>query len=395
MLATAGTGPTGTYLMKARILDGEALKAISPAALMAYARGEGWSRTEAYGDYGDVYTGDQKPEIILPRTDHLADYAAVVSRLIGIFSEVNECDELSTYRDLVGANHDVVRVRVIGADDNGSVPLDAGVELVLQARDMLLAAACATKNPQPVYRAGANREASEYMKHVRLGQTEHGSFVVTLMAPVPLAFQPMLSETWASFEDDPMERQVTRRLVGALRASKKAVELAHSGDGTSAFEQAVSSGVSANLCEAVAKLIEQAKSLEIIVSWARTRPTPEALRKITFSDSDGSVLAEAARAFRAKQPRQGVTLFGSVHKLKREQYEIDGQVTLKAEVDGKMQSVNAILDQHNYSVAISAHDARNPVVVTGDLERAGQRWKLTNANIRALGTDDPEDQDYS
>lgn len=377
--------------MKAQILDVEALQAISPAALSAYARGEGWKKTEPYGAHADIYAGDGRPEIILPRTDRLADYAAVVSRLIGVFSNVNERDELATYRDLAGADHDVVRVRASGTEDDGSVALDAGVELFLQAREMLLAAACATRSPQSVYRAGANKEASEYMKRVRLGQTEHGSFVVTLMAPVPPTLQPLLDETWASFDDEPMERQVTRRLVEALEASRNAVELAHSGDGSNAFENAITSGVSANLCEAVSKLIDHSNGLEISVSWARTRPTPEARRKIKFSESDAAVLKEAARSFRAKLPRPGVTLFGRVHKLKRDQHEAEGLVTFKAEVDEKMQSVNAVLDQSNYSVAIRANDARNPVVVAGDLERVGQRWRITNASVRELAVDDSED----
>ena len=317
-----------------------------------------------------------------------------ISRLIGIFSDVNERGELPTYRDLVGADRDVVRVRALGADDDGSITLDAGVESVCQAREMLLAAACATRTtPQSVYRAGANKEASEYMKRVRLGQTEHGSFVVTLMAPVPPAFQPLLDETWARFEDEPMERQVTLRLMEALEASRNAVELTHSGDGTSAFEKAICKGVSANMCEAVAKLIEQSDGLEISVSWDRTRPTSEARRKIDFSDSDAAVLKEAARAFRAKQPRPGVILFGSVHTLKRDQYDIEGLVTFKDEVDDKVQSVNAVLDQNNYSAAVRAHEARNPVVVTGDLERVKQRWRLTNTSIRELAADDAEDDD--
>ena len=85
---------------------------------------------------------------------------------------------------------------MIGRENNGSVLLDEGVELVSQAREMLLAAACATTTPQPVYRAGANRKAGEYMKRVRLGQTEHGSFAVTLMAPVPPMLQMASGETW-------------------------------------------------------------------------------------------------------------------------------------------------------------------------------------------------------
>ena len=182
--------------MRTRILDKGALTAISPLALVAYARGWGWKKTEPYGDRADIYVGHSCPEIILPRTDRLADYASVVSRLISIFGEVSELDELEVYRDLINSDHDVVRVRAVRAEDDGSIALDEGVELVSQSREMLLAAACATRVQRPVYRAGANLDAAEYMKRVRLGQTEHGSFVVTLMAPVPPTLQSMLDESW-------------------------------------------------------------------------------------------------------------------------------------------------------------------------------------------------------
>ena len=319
--------------MKTRILDVKALKAITSAALAAYARSEGWKRSEPYGAHADIYVRDEQPEIILPRTERLADYAAVVSRLIGVFSEVKGQNESATYQDLTRADHDVVRVRAIGSEGDGTIPLDTGVELVSRAREMLLAAACATRHPQPVFRAGANREASDYMKRVRLGQTEHGSFVVTLMTPaVAPPFQPSL-DMWDNFDDEPMERQVTRRLVEALEASRDAVERTHSEDGmSSAFESAVSKGVSANMCEAVANLIHQSSRLEVSVSWAKTRPAPEARRSITFSESDATILKEAARAFRARQPRPDTTLFGCVHKLRRDRHEVEGLVALKAEV---------------------------------------------------------------
>lgn len=381
--------------MKAQILDAEALRAISPAALAAFARGEGWSKTEVYGSHADVYAGADRPEIILPRTDRLADYASAVSRLIDVFAQVTERDELATYRDLIGADRDVVRVRAFGGDDDGSVMLDAGVKIVAQARDMLLAAACAAKAPQPLYRAGANREANDYMRRVKLGQTEHGSFVVTLLAPVPPLLQPVqlpLDQTWANLEDEPMERMVTRRLMEALEASRTAAEMALSGD-AAAFEKAVASGVSANLCEAVAGLIEQSQGLDISLTWARTRPTPEAHRKVVFSQNDAEILNEAARTFRLRQPKADVKLYGTVHKLKRDQDEVDGIVTLKAIVEDKMQSVRAVLDQANYGIAVQAHDARKPVKVTGDLERVGQRWQLTNASVRELPAEESADDE--
>ena len=50
--------------MKSRILDVSALKAVSPAALAAYARCEGWTRTEPYGSHADIYVGDNRPELV-------------------------------------------------------------------------------------------------------------------------------------------------------------------------------------------------------------------------------------------------------------------------------------------------------------------------------------------
>jgi hypothetical protein len=154
--------------MRATILDPEALRAISPTALAAYARGEGWHKTDGFGAHADVYQVDGKPEIILPRTDRLGDYVSVASKLIEIFSKASGQDEFSTYRDLIGADRYVLRIRSVGADEDGSVPIDAGVEIIAEARQMLLAAACAARMPQALYRAGTNKEAADYMRRVKL-----------------------------------------------------------------------------------------------------------------------------------------------------------------------------------------------------------------------------------
>ena len=104
----------------------------------------------------------------------LGDYARVVATLIDTFAKVAGQDELTVYGSLVTADRDVVRVRAAESDD-GSVTLNDGVDLIGGARDLLLSAACSLREPQPVYRAGANREAADLLRQMRLGQTDQAA----------------------------------------------------------------------------------------------------------------------------------------------------------------------------------------------------------------------------
>ena len=366
--------------MRANIRDREALLAVSPSALSAYARAAGWTKGDTYGDHSDVYAAEGLPEVILPRTQRLGDYANVVSQIIEIFAKAAEVDELSLYRDLVTADRDVIRVRAAPGDDDGSMAVNNGVNLVRGAYDLLLAAACSLREPRPLYRAGANREANNYLNQVRLGQTEQGSYVVTLLTPVvPPPMQQMVDPNWAS-DDDPIERQMTRRLTQALTATRDATERTIGGE-SDAFSDAVRQGTSANLCEALVTLIEPFPTLDISLTWARTRPMNTARSVGRFANADAPILREAARLFREREPQPDVCLVGLVQRLKRDEWETDGAITLRAYVDGRIQSVTTVLKQSDYEQAIYAHTIKAPVVLKGELERFGQRWRLLNPDV--------------
>ena len=281
------------------VTDVEALEAVPPAALSAYARAAGWTRTEEYGQHSDVYVAEGKPEIIVPRTARLGDYANVVWDLIRIFAKVAETGERSLYRDLMTADRDLIRVRA--GSPSGELTADDGIALFQGSRDMLLAAACSLESPRPVYRAGANKEASDFLRRVRLGQTEPGSFVVTLLTPtISPPDQPPLDSTWEP-PSEPLGRRISKRLVESVRAARRATERVISGD-AGAFLESVPHGVSANLCEALAGLVEPFPSLDVSISWALTVPSATPRDTVGFASSDGAILSAAARTFRERAP---------------------------------------------------------------------------------------------
>ena len=357
--------------------------------MSAYARTAGWTKVDTYREYSDIYTGEGLPEVVLPRTKSLQDYTAVVAELVGIFARVAEVDEYTLYRDLVTSDRDVVRVRV--ADGNGTVNINEGADLVAGARDMLWAAACSVQDPRPVYRAGANREASEFMKQVRLGQTEMGGFVVTLLSPiVPPPVAPTLFEG-LEFAAMPMARRVTARLGEALQSCKTAIEKTVSGE-KDTFSNSVGEGISANLCDSLAQIIEPFKALDISVTWARTHPMNVVRQVINFVDDDVAFLREAAFSMRGRLSRPEERLFGYVPRLKRNKTDVDGIVAMRAFVDGKSQTVTMALAQVDYNRAVLAHAERSPIIADGDLECIGQRWHLLNPRIvEVIGDEEATD----
>ena len=322
-------------------------------------------------------------------TQNLADYANVASRLIAIFADTSGTDILSLYRDLVTADRDVVRLRVSDSGEDGSVPVDVGVDLMVGAKDLMLAAACSLHDPRPAYRAGANREAAEYLGQVRLGQTEQGSFVVTMLTPpIPPRVQQAFDGEFEP-DDDPLGRQMTRHLESALEATRRATEQTNSGD-VDAFRDAVRHGVSANLCEAIVKLLDPFPALDTSLSWARTRPVDRSRSNFRFASADAPILREAARFLRSREPREDERVFGIVQRLQRGEHETEGTISLTASIDGRNQSVSAELSEFDYEQAIEAHRDKAPVVMRGDLKRIGQRWRLLNPTIEDVIRDEDE-----
>ena len=137
--------------MKSLIVDTDALMAVSPSAISAFARKNGWTRQEKYREYADIYSlASSREETILPRTKQIVDYPSIVSNLLRVFSDQLGRDQEEIFRRLVDAENDVFRVRALKADDDGTIDIEGGVDLISQAKEAMLAAACSTSSPQPV-----------------------------------------------------------------------------------------------------------------------------------------------------------------------------------------------------------------------------------------------------
>ena len=351
------------------------LRAITPVALSSYARSEGWDKVGTYWEYSDVYACEGRPEIVVPRTDTIDDYAMAVSDLITVFSRVLDRDEVTIYRDLTLADRDVVRVRALGNYPDG-LPFENSYALIGYTREMLAAAANSLDDNRLVYRSGGTSRAADYLQSIRLNQTEGGSFSLVLVSP---ALAPRFFSHSDSAEAS-LERRIAQRLSESLYATRSASERAVGGD-FAAFNEVVKSGVSANLCEAVAGLSQSVDRFDVSFSWALARPSKEQRGPVTFSRIDGPLLREVARNFRSIEPQYDQRLQGFIYALARPQDDDEGTVRLRTRVGGTERSVTAVLNRFDYPRAIEAHAKGAMVSLSGDLAQVGQNWRLSNARL--------------
>jgi len=227
---------------------------------------------------------------------------------------------------------------------------------------------------------------------VRMGQTERGSYVLTILSPVAPALAPEGELPLDLAPSEPYERQVTRTLAEGLAAMEQAARDAAASGGMSGFEQAIQRGVSANLCDAVAGLsaVSPGEGLDIRIAWSRTRPVTNAVPSRVILGSDSMpLIQEAARLFRDTAPVEDVELEGFVTRLARGPQDIPGDVTLEGLVDGGLRRVTVQLAGEKYSQAVQAHEQRLRVACAGDLVKERGGFRLQNPrHFRVLAAEE-------
>lgn len=366
--------------MNVTIRDSNVLNSLRPADMLTYLRASGWQRESEIGDKAELWVksdeGRLETDLLVPLRRQARDFALRASELLKTLEHVEGRSQQEIVEDIEATSTDTVRIRAISSDaGSGTISLDAGVVLIEQAREIVLAAACATVRPKPYWARRKPAEASEYIKKVRLGQTERGSYVVALQSPVP----PVLR---ASSEPElPFERQVTETLSKSLSAVHAAARQAAATGDLEPFRVSVNAGVSANLCDAIVRLFNATPSAEfnVSISWSKSRPsTLGPVYQTTLSSDFIPVIAEASRLFKEIAPEDDFELLGFVERLDRATGMDSGHVAVNTVIEERMRRVGIELRGSDYRTAVTAHAESQPISCTGDLVKMGRSYELHN-----------------
>jgi hypothetical protein len=213
--------------MKATITDSQTIEAISPVALASYWRGRGWhpgreiagglARTWAWLLQDDGGP-NESVELVVPLDREVRDFRRRIMETLEALQSIEQRSRLDILSDIQSISSDVIRWRWIQANaEDGTIPLEQGQEFFSLVRNQILAAACSTVEPRQFFASRKPARAVEFLRQARLGQSERGSYVVTVHNPVPPAM-PMFG---LEDEADPFERRVTLTLSQALQSLRR------------------------------------------------------------------------------------------------------------------------------------------------------------------------------
>ena len=346
--------------MKVEIRDQDALTSLTMLNVRSYLQSRGWIDDGRWGERATVHSLENSGrlwEILIPLRDAISDYAEFMAEAVSTLAAAEDRSQLDVFNDVAGAGADVIRIGSLNGMGNEPLSLRQSADMLKDANDMLAAAARAVSKPQAAYRGSLSSDIAEFLGHVRPLPGYYEGYSLTLHSPVP----PGMGNQHDLGNDDfhtPFPRRATLMLSDALQFASEAVSEASASGSLGVFESAVSGGVSANLCDAVAKLAKNGHGVSIGVDWAIVRSANVPATHVQFTDKSVDVLEEAAKYFRRAVPSFDERITAMVIRLDREPKEFDGRATIRPLGDDLPSKMQVQFEQTAYDTVIQAFQER-------------------------------------
>lgn len=319
-------------------------------------------------------------EIVQPLNLNLKDFKNRLDDLLNVLAITEHKDVNDIVKELDNISSDVISLRVIHDDvSEGKIPFFDGILLFNKTKELITSAARSVVKTQKGKYSGKNPEIVEdFLSTLQLGQTEVGSYVLNLIAPIYFKDSNQIDHC-----DVPFSRTVSARLLESVSALSKAVDKFEKNKDFKEFEKIVSNGANATLCSALIGISGYNKNRSIEIS---VHPSPFSnleilsLTKILIKSEKIKFIEDAENFFSSNYVISNYALKGSVTKLNRDINSIGGEITLSEPLENN-RKVTVELDEEHYIQAIKAHELKNDdVYLVGKLVVTPRKARLINVN---------------
>ncbi|MFA8324849.1 hypothetical protein ACEPT7_18195 [Burkholderia ubonensis] len=350
---------------------------VSSDQLRAYLEHNQWFEDGKVRNVATIWhrQDNEDAEVVLP-LPYVKDYWQRIRDALASIASFEERAVPEVLNEVKRLFANVITIRVVHDDTNdGTIPINDGVLLIAKAKDLLSAAARSLYAKRKQFTRGAPKEAKEYLETLLLGQTEIGSYVVNVIAPVQtVADGPNIVTTL------PLAQAITSNLVTGLSALEKATATYEEKGDLGAFDEAVLAGASSNMCDALLGFSGEKhnRTFEITVTTAPSPLFETKPAKFMFDGKYVAALEKATGYYKGDYILPERRLTGYITKLSRPKDKTSGTITIDSTVGDVERKVQVELTGDDYHQAVVAHDNSKVVRIEGDVHIKSKSAQLLN-----------------
>ncbi len=362
------------------------VESVEPRDMEAYLRTLGWSRLRA-DERRSIWRHHSGAHVFIP-AQRLTDYPQLAHVAVAEIAHAEGKPEDDVISDLVWRQYDKLYVR--HSSPSSSLSLEEAIEFHGALGDLIVAAARASLEPRASYAGRRPSQVTAYIDRVRLIPSIPGSFVARALLPLDTLTGTPLPMVGPG---EPSVRHVSTTILKATEAAVESAQAVVAGAPVTRWSEVVNDGVSANLCDALARLVyaeaDTAAAVNLHIDWTWTAPDDQ-MSAISIPSGLGPILQYASDFLRGGPQEHAIRITGLVTHLHREKAAGPGDITVRGyieEWDVSSRSLRLELDERSYRHAIAAHDAGVTVRVTALVRRTARTLEVVRViDLDLLGT---------
>jgi len=371
------------------ILDRYPIEHVNPTSLKNYLKDRGWSEVPFKNNNLIKFKSpapiedDEYIEIFVPLNENFADYLIAVESVVDTIAayEDKSFDEVFSHILQFG---DRIRTSIPTKEtEKGSIPIQKGVLLYENARDILIYSACAEIDPSIKKFPRKLKDAIRCIEQNLIGPSGYGSYVANIYCPLD---RPYRKDIYGEYVTPPTRKIILRVLRGLDDVMASTIE-----ENPEPIVKNYSKGFNSNMCKSLVNILNVGgdSGININAYLEPTYPTPKDINS-TFGLPPFSkrYLEEAISLLQDdEEPKLEQELIGFPKILNRPKTEAGKGIFKLLTID--MRDVNpktvlVELDEPLYKLVVDAHRDTNYIRITGDLQKVGAQWHLMNMLNKVL-----------
>jgi len=285
--------------------------------------------------------------------------------------------------DLIIGPSDTVRFR-IEDDDNikGTISITKASHLIALAKTSIEESErTMLSKMRQIQKRKSNLSQGDWSKNCRFGQTEIGSYIVTLICPVGLKFcesetESLLPLLVPEMDHNGIGRAVSTHLLSSLEWLHGMAESKdHAAINSSEFKKKHISPILIRSLSQIAP--NQDGELSISCAWSRAVKPPEGISNcISFTKKHHATLVQAADSIKGTKDAFGriscQAFIVGVHAHQNLEARTSGNVNFKVWINGKFLNTTIKLDTYKYDKAVEYHRVGKPIEIIGKVMISGR-----------------------